>query len=134
MKRLLMLPVLLVAGLTVVGCNSVKAPIEGRQDPYTPSQVMFTSKDLKNHTAIDAPRVARDDSGGILHVTLPIRAATNMQLYIDYRVSFFDRNGQLINQTAWFNKTLAPNVPDQLTANSMSPRAADFQFDLRYAK
>src|SRR5688572_10860233 len=134
MKRLLMLPVLLVAlaGL-VVGC-SVKPPIEGRQDPYTPAQVMFTSKDLKNHTAIDAPRIARDESGGILHVTLPIRAATNLQLYVDYRASFFDRNGQLINQTTWFNKTLAPNVPDQLTANSMSPRAADFQFDLRYAK
>src|SRR5688572_9234169 len=133
MKRLLMLPVLL-AGLTAVGCNSVKGPIEGRQDPFTPSQIMFASKDLKNHTAIDAPRIARDESGGILHVTVPIRAATNMQLYIDYRATFFDRNGQLINQTTWFNKTLAPNVPDQITVNSMSPRAADFQVDLRYAK
>ena len=131
MKRLLMLPVLLVG---LVGCNSVKAPIEGRQDPYTPSQVMFASKDLKNHTAVDAPRVARDETGGILNVTLPIRAATNLQLYVDYRASFFDRNGQLINQTTWFNKTLAPNVPDQITVNSMSPRAADFQIDLRYAK
>ena len=132
MKRLLTLPILLVG--FVVGCNSVKAPIEGRQDPYTPSQIMFSSKDLKNHTAVDAPRVARDDSGGILHVTVPIRAATNLQLYVDYRASFFDRNGQLINQTTWFNKTLAPNVPDQITVNSMSPRAADFQIDLRYAK
>ena len=133
MKRLLMFPALLV-GLALVGCNSVKAPIEGRQDPYAPSQVMFASKDLKNHTAVDAPRVGRDESGGILYVTLPIRAATNMQLYVDYRASFFDRNGQLINQTTWFNKTLAPNVPDQITVNSMSPRAADFQIDLRYAK
>ena len=133
MKRLLMLPVLFVGLVLVVGCG-VKAPIEGRQDPYTPSQVMFASKDLKNHTAVDAPRVARDETGGILNVTLPIRAATNLQLYVDYRASFFDRNGQLINQTTWFNKTLAPNVPDQITVNSMSPRAADFQIDLRYAK
>ena len=133
MKRLLTLPVLL-AGLAVAGCNNVKAPIEGRQDPFTPAQIHFASKDLRNHTAVDAPRVARDESGGILHVTVPIRAATNMQLYVDYRASFFDRNGQLINQTTWFNKTLAPNVPDQITVNSMSPRAADFQVDLRYAK
>ena len=130
MNRLLMLPVLLVG---FVGC-SVKAPIEGRQDPYTPSQVMFASKDLKNHTAVDAPRVARDETGGILHVTVPIRAATNKQLYVDYRTTFFDRNNQQISQTGWTRKTLAPNVPDRIVVNSMGPTAADFQIDLRYSK
>jgi hypothetical protein len=78
--------------------------------------------------------VARDDSGDILHVTVPIRSAIDKRLYVDYRVSFFDRNGQLLNQTGWLTKTLEMNTPDQITVNSMSPRAADFQVDFRWAR
>ncbi|HEV2295324.1 MAG TPA: DUF1425 domain-containing protein [Tepidisphaeraceae bacterium] len=132
MIRLLALaPLLLVVALS--GCG-VKAPIEGRQDPYAPSQIMFASKSLRNDTAVSAPSVARDETGGILHITVPIRAATNQQLYIDYRTTFFDRNNQQISQTGWTRKTLAPNVPDRIVVNSMGPTAADFQIDLRYAK
>ncbi len=129
MTRLLALVVLFAL---VPGC--VKRPIEGRQDPYASSQIMFASKELRNNTAVDAPRVARDEAGGILHVTVPIRAATNKQLYVDYRTTFFDRTGQQISQTGWTTKTLAPNVSDRIVVNSMRPTAADFQIDLRFAK
>ena len=129
MTRLLTLSVLFAL---VQGC--VKAPIEGRQDPYSPSQIMFASKELRNNTAVSAPSVARDETGGILHVTVPIRAATNKQLYVDYRTTFFDRNGQQVSQTGWTTKTLAPNVADRIVINSMGPNAADFQVDLRFAK
>lgn len=131
MTRLLA-PSLLVLGI-LAGCG-VKPPIEGRQDPYAPAQINFASKSLRNDTAVSAPSVARDEAGGILHVTVPIRAATNQQLYIDYRTTFFDRNNQQISQTGWTRKTLAPNVPDRIVVNSMGPTAADFQIDLRYAK
>ncbi len=128
------LAIVFIALCFVVATGCVKAPIEGRQDPFTPSQIMFASKDLKKKTAVGAPSVARDEAGDILHVTVPIRAATNLQLYVDYRATFFDRNNQRISQSAWMTKTLSPNVPDQVTVNSMSPRAADFQVDFRYAK
>ncbi len=131
MTRVLLAPSLLIA-FVLSGC--VKAPIEGRQDPFSSSQIMFASKDLKNKTAVGAPSVSRDEAGGILQVTVPIRAATNTQLYVDYRVTFFDRNNQRLNQTGWFTKTLVPNVPDSVTVNSMGPSAADFQVDFRYAK
>ena len=117
--------VVVVVALLLAGAHGcVKPPIEGRQDPYTPSQVMFASKDLKNNTAVMAPAVSRDEAG-ILHVTLPIRAATNLQLYIDYRTTFFDRNGQEVSRTNWMSKTLAPNVPDRIVVSSMGPNAAD---------
>ncbi len=131
MTRLLA-PSLLVLGL-LSGCG-VKAPIEGRQDPFASSQIMFASKSLRNDTAVSTPSVARDETGGILHVTVPIRAATNKQLYVDYRTTFFDRNDQQISQTGWTRKTLAPNVSDRIVVNSMGPTAADFQIDLRYAR
>ncbi len=123
----------LLVFLTITGCG-VKAPIEGRQDPYAMSQIMFASKDLRNDTAVSAPSVSRDEAGGILHVTVPIRAATNRQLNIDYRTTFFDRNGQQISQTSWTSKTLSPNVPDRIVVNSMGPTAADFEIAFRYAK
>jgi hypothetical protein len=132
MNRLLATSLMTFALVAASGC--VKPTIEGRQDPYTPAQIMFATKDLKYKTAVSSPVVSRDENGGILHVTVPIRAATDLQLYVDYRTTFFDRNGQQISQTGWTRKTLAPNVPDRIVVNSMGPSAADFQLDLRYAQ
>jgi hypothetical protein len=129
--KLIFLSVAAAAAL-VVGC--VKPPIEGRLDPYTPSQIHFASKELRNDTAVGTPIVSRDDTGNIAYVTIPIRAATNKELHVDYRVTFKDKNDQMLNQTGWFTKTLPPNIPDTITVNSMGPRAADFQVDFRYAQ
>ncbi len=124
----------LAALFTLAGCaDTIKPPIQARQDPYQREQIHITNMDLRRHTAVDHPFITRDD-GGLLQVQVPIRAATNLKLYIDYRVTFFDRNGQEITQTGWLHKTLSPNTPDQITFNSTSPRAADFQLDLRYSE
>src|SRR5438445_325080 len=84
----------------ITGCEPVKPPITARQDPYSRDQIHLTSDELKYHTAVDAPHVWRDD-GGLLHVTLPIRATTNHQLNIDYRATFLDRDGLPISQSGW---------------------------------
>jgi hypothetical protein len=120
--------------LLALGCSGVKAPIEGRLDPHVPAQVMFSDRVLSDKTAVGVPMVTRDDSGGILHVEIPIRAAVNEQLFIDYRATFMDRNGQTISQSGWLSKVLEPNVPDQITVNSMGPRAADFLVSIRPSK
>lgn len=119
-------------GVSVVGC--VKPPIEGRQDPYGPSQVNFASEDLRRNTATGQAQLGRDPRTGILFVTVPIRAATNLQLYVEYRTKFLDQNGNVIDETGWLSKTLAPNVPDEIRINSTSPLATDFHMDLRYGR
>jgi hypothetical protein len=123
---------LILTAMLMMGCG-VKEPIYGRQDPYSPGQVNFVSEDLRTHTAVMPPVPSRDPAG-LLHVTLAIRAATDRQLYVDYRARFFDREGQLITETGWISKVLAPNVPDQIVVNSITPRASDFQIDLRYTR
>jgi hypothetical protein len=125
-------PTLALALFVVGGC--VKPPIEGRLDPYTPSQIHFASKALRDDTAVGTPNLTRDDTGNILFVTVPIRAATNKELHVDYRLTFLDKNGQVLSKTGWFTRTLAPNVPDYIEANSNGARAADFQMDFRYAQ
>jgi hypothetical protein len=115
----------------LAGC--VKPPIYGRKDPFVPAQVQIAEDDLRDKTAFGQPLVSRDPAG-LLFVTIPLRAATNLTLYVDYRATFFDRNGHSIQQTGWLNKTLYPNVYDQVQANSMSPDAVDFEIDFRYAR
>ena len=83
---------MLALGVTctlLAGCaDTVKPPIQARQDPYQREQVHIASMDLRRHTAVEAPIVSRDD-GGLIRVQVPIRAATDKKLYVDYRVTFF---------------------------------------------
>ena len=125
------LPALL--GLALLGCDYVRPPIQGRQDPYVPAQMHFDSERLRRDTAIGTPNVTRDENG-LLYVTVPIRSAINKTLYVDYRVTFLDQGGQVVSRHGFFTKTLEPNTPDQIVVNSTSPRAADFQIDFRYAR
>jgi uncharacterized protein YcfL len=125
---------LTLLGLMIIGCTDrVRAPIEGRSDPYRPAQVHFDSTRLARDTAIGQPNVTRDPAG-ILYVSLPIRSTTRQTLYVDYRVTFFDRNGQVLSRLGPFTKTLDPQTPDIIEVNSSSPQASDFQIDLRYAR
>lgn len=127
------LPITLL-GLLLLGCDYVRPPIQGRQDPYVPAQMHFDSDTLRRNTAIGTPVVSRDPAG-LLFVTVPIRSAINKTLYVDYRVTFLDQSGQIVGQRLGpFTKTLEPNTPDQIVVNSTSPRAADFQIDFRYAR
>src|SRR4051794_30584206 len=125
------LPIVLM--LSMLGCDWVRPPVEGRMDPYMPKQIHFATDELRRDTAVGVPELSRDQAG-LLYVTVPVRSAVDQRLYVDYRVTFFDQNRQPLNQTSWFTKTLEANTPDRITVNSTSPAAADFQVDFRYAK
>ena|SRR5438552_7548470 len=119
--------------LLIFGCDTVRAPIQGRNDPYDARQIHFATNELRRDTAVGRPELSRDRAG-LLFVTIPIRSAIDQRLYVDYRVTFFDDNRQELSKTTWFTKTLEANTPDQITVNSTTPAAADFQVDFRYAK
>ena len=129
MKRFALIPLFVL----LAGCG-VKPPMEGRGDPYPPGQITFSKRFLQDETAVSTPVATRDDVGNILYVTIPIRSTTNQPLYVDYRATFFDRNGQVINQSGWFTKLLNPNIPESIPIKSGSPLAADFRVDFRPAQ
>jgi hypothetical protein len=120
----------------LIGCsnNYVRDPIQPRQDVYHSTdrvQIFFDSTDLRNDTAADTPSVIRDQNG-LLHVTVPIRSVINKQLYVEYRVIFFDRDHQEIDRSPWRDKTLPANLPESVIVNSTTPRAESFQVHFRY--
>jgi hypothetical protein len=132
MKSILSLS-LIFAGLTLTACTGVNPPKQPRMDPYSPSQIHVDSEELRRDTAVGPPQITRDDSGNLVHVTVPIRSAINKDLYVDYSVSFFDKNGTRLSKIQG-TKTLRANLPDSIEFNSMGPRAADFQLDLYYPR
>lgn len=119
--------------VAVIGCNSVRPPKVGRDDPYEAQQIHFASEELRRDTAVSKPVVSRDPAG-LLVVSVPIRSAIDKTVYVDYRVTFFDQTGQEVGQTTWSRATLESNVPQRITVNSTTARAADFQMDFRYSR
>jgi hypothetical protein len=74
-------------------------------------------------------------NGGILFVTVPIRSASNLDLHVDYRVTFLNQAGSPIYQSGWTGgTTLVRNVFSEIQFNSPSADAADFRLDLRYSQ
>ena len=116
------------------GCNT-QPPIDARQEVYAPRQIQLADEDLRRNTRFETPRITRDEAG-LLFVTVPVRATINETLYVQYRATFLDGNGQPLrgSPTTWFTKTLNPRVFESVTINSTSPRAEDVVIDFRYAR
>ena len=68
-------------------------------------------------------------------IALPIRSASNYDLRLDYRVTFFNTNGSILYQGSWeAMPLLVHNVPSELRFNSTTGEAADWRLDLRYSR
>lgn len=116
-----------------LSCTGVRAPKTGRADPYGTVQYHFATEELRRDTAISSPILGRDEAG-LLIVTVPVRSAIDKNLYVDYRTTFLDSTGQVVQQTGWLSTKLEANTPQRLTVNSTTMRATDFQMDFRYSR
>src|SRR5688572_5577590 len=87
------------------GCKSHSAPIDPRQDAFLPRQIQLADDNLRRVTRFGEPQVTRDDAG-LLYVTVPVRAVIDETIYIQYRATFLDENGQPLpgSPTSWFDK------------------------------
>jgi type IV secretory pathway VirD2 relaxase len=120
--------------LAAAACTPrVRGPVEPREDTSGSPQINLTDRELQDRLAVRAPIVSQDEAG-LLHVTVPVRNTTSRQMTVQYRVTFFDRNRSPIQETTWFDRTMSPHTQQTITFNSTSPRADDFQVDVRPAK
>lgn len=122
----------------LAGCVQDPPPYrEGQAERYAPPQVQITglnAEDLQRSTVIDRPSTYRD-AANLLFVTVPMRNISEQVLHVQYRYNFLDDQGRpLPENIAWNRKTLEPGATERITFNSTTPRAADFQMDLRYSR
>ena len=115
----------------IAGCTQPRPPIEPNAVQYGDyKQIYVDSYSLKQKTNIDEPPRVRRDQYGLLHVSVPIRSVIDPAFTLQYRVTFFDRDRQIVHVQDWTDKPLTPNTPDIIQANSAVP-ADDFRMDLR---
>lgn len=118
---------------SLAGCQRVKRPYGATADPYELGQIQLADKELEGRLAFDPARASRDESG-LLHVTVPARAAVSRPQIVQYRFRFFDETGRPLPGGEYQTVTLESNTNSFLQGNSTSPRADDFQVELRLAR
>ncbi|MDB5297601.1 MAG: hypothetical protein JWO31_3584 [Phycisphaerales bacterium] len=120
---------LAVAGLS--GCQQ-EAPVTGRAETYDYPWLTVGSTDLRANTRVGDAKRTRDESG-ILYVSVPVRNTSDKQLYVDYRVTFVDRDGRQLSE--YRNTSAIPpfSIRD-LQANSTSRQADAFRVELTYPR
>lgn len=121
------------SAVALAGCNRTKPPYRVSEDPYAAGQVNIADKRLSNILRFEQARLTYDEAD-LLHVALPVRAATNRTQIIQYRTHFFDRTGQELYTSQWRTQTLEANVPQTLSATATTPQAQGFQMDIREAQ
>jgi len=109
--------------------QAVKAPPLSER-----ASVVFADEQLRERLIIGDPKIERDDADSIRYVKVPVRAGTQLKIFIDYRVTFFDGAGVKLKQSSWQTRTLDAGMEETITFNSTAPQAASFQIELRYAK
>jgi len=119
--------------ISFAGCTPVRAPITPREDPADWPQIQIADRELQRRIAVRRPIVERDPAG-LLFITVPVRSTTERQMTIEYRSTFYDRNGVPIFQSTWFPVVMTPFTQQTFRINSTNDRAEDFQIDIRPAK
>ena len=66
-------------------------------------------------------------------MSVPVRNTSDLQLYTQYRVTFFDRNQSELSVYRG-TLTLPPNAIREVKANSTSRQAESFQMELNYPR
>jgi hypothetical protein len=131
LKKLVPAFVIALPALLFTGCNQPRPPFEPNAVQYgNYKQIYVDGYRLKEDTNIDEPPRAVKDQFGLLHITVPIRSVIDRAFSLQYRVTFFDANRNVVNIQSWSTKALTPNTPDQIMANSPVP-ADEFRVDLR---
>lgn len=132
--RIVLKGITIAVAVSAAACSPrVRGPIEPREDTAGSPQIVLASRELQDRIAIRAPVVTQDEAG-LMFVTVPIRNTTRRQMTIEYRATFFDRNRAPVQETTWFPRTMTAHTQQTITVNSTSPRADDFQIDIRKAK
>ena len=130
--------ILPAAFVVIAGCRTgVQPPHLARADAYDAGHVTLSGArgdDLRRETAFEQERIARDQYG-LLTVTIPLRSAVDHSQHLEYRYSFFDSNGRLIEgPMGWTRVTLEAGSPGTIQFTSTQPQAADFHVNVRYQR
>ncbi|MBI1369584.1 MAG: DUF1425 domain-containing protein [Planctomycetes bacterium] len=125
----------LAMSMIVGGCNSDTSVIGGTYDEARAYPKITLSQDtLQPALGFQEPVVTRT-STNLMSVTVPVRARSNEDLNVEYRIIWFDANHQPIRpEGSWMTVRLEPRQPTSITVTSSSTDAVDYNLQFRWAR
>ncbi len=131
----------LLCVILITSCQepaSNPAPNAGLSDPvpppYNDPDITVIDNDLHQWLAFQPAVVVRMESQP-LSVEVPLRSIADDQYIIQYRFSFFEANGSLLEPVMlWERAVLEPKAMSVLKANALDQRAAIWKLQVRWAR
>ncbi len=122
-----------VALAVLAGCS--KGPIAAERDTVDQyPKVSISSLSLADKVRLN-PATLTETEAGLLHLTQPIRAASDGALSVEYQVIWFDKKGVPIEpRMTWRFMRLEPRVREFIEADASSREAVDYEVQLRWAR
>jgi hypothetical protein len=121
--------VILCAGIS--GCKTEPAELKAEQEPYLEQGHVQFESHLTDHVV----HIVRADSerlgAGLLKITITCRNRTKENLFAEFRTTFLDAKGHVLEQTNWEPIELNARTVSEYTCTSMSTKAADYQVIIR---
>lgn len=124
-----------LAACFVAGCRSDTSPIGAQSDPHTTyPNITLSQPSLTEAVKFQTPVLSRTANNN-MQVTVPVRAASNETLHVEYRVIWFDAGHRALSpEMSWTPLRLEPRQPQQLTVASSSADAVDYNLQMRWGK
>lgn len=131
------LSVALLAGFVLAGCNNPR-PNPAQPDPFPPPinhpRVNVVSPQLERGIGVQEATIIPAGPGP-MRVQVPVRSLTDHTYLLDYRFTFFDENGMMLEpRMGWRMVTMRPRQIVQMNASSLDDRAHDWRLELKWAE
>ncbi len=117
--------------LCLGGCKTEPAKLKTEENPYL-SQGRIQFESHTTDLVVDIVRVDTERVGaGLLKVILTVRNKRKSNLFAEFRTTFLDDHGHVLEQTNWEPIELNARTVSEYTCTSMSTKAADYQIIIR---
>jgi hypothetical protein len=123
------------------GCQEPEydpAPNPGLADPvpppYNSPDITVIDGDLQQWLGFHPAVVVRSENRP-MSVEVPVRNTADDQYIIQYRFTFFDEDGSVLDPVMqWDRAVLEPMAMQQLRANALDERAESWKLQVRWAR
>lgn len=127
-----LLIITLLTGMALLGCQNAPIAAEAETEPYP--KISLNDDELARALRFE-PTIVTTTPVGNLQLTQPMRSASNEVLFLEWRVDWFDRNGQIIQpEMTWARLRVEPRMQIRTNAQSTSPDAVDYQIYVRWSR
>ena len=135
MKRLFAAMSLAAALAIAGGCKSDTSVVGAQYDEVARyPNVTLSQPSLSDALGFQEPIVTRN-ANNIMQVSIPVRARSNDELHVEYRVIWLDPNLQPLRpEMSWKPLRLEPRQPYTITETASTTSATNYNLQLRWSR